>query len=83
MSAISEPPQYRAAVLRHLPLVRHAIAAIGIDEVLAEQLPSDPRNRVRDADCVTLMIENVLHGRVALYNMSGWLKAVDVPSHSF
>ena len=77
MSTVADPPQYRAAVLRHLPLVRHAIAAIGIDETLAEQLPADPRNRVTDADCVTLMIENVLHGRVALYNMSGWLKAVD------
>ena len=77
MSSITDPPQYRAAVLRHLPLVRHAIGAIGIDVVLSEQLPPDPRNRVSDAECVTLMIENVLHGRVALYNMNGWLQAVD------
>jgi transposase len=77
MSTVTAPPPFRAAVLRHLPLIRHAIGAIGIDQVLSEQLPPDPRNRVTDADCVTLMIENVLHGRVALYNMNGWLQAVD------
>jgi hypothetical protein len=77
MSSTPGPTEYRAAVLRHLPLIRHAISAVGIDKVLEKELPPDPRNRVTDADCVTLMIENVLHGRVALYNMNGWLKAVD------
>ncbi len=78
MSNDTEVPQYRAAVLRHLPLVRQAIHSIGIDTVLAAELPRDPRNRVLDVGCVVLMIENVLHGRVALYNMNDWLEGMDV-----
>jgi len=78
MSNDTVDPQYRAAVLRHLPLIRQAIYRIGIDTVMAEELPRDPRNRVLDVDCVVLMIENVLHGRVALYNMNDWLEGMDV-----
>ena len=78
MSNTFDSPRYGAAMLRHLPLLREMIGRLGIREVVHRELPPDPRNRVVDADCVVLMIENVLHGRVALYGMNDWLEATDV-----
>lgn len=66
-----------SAVLRHLPVVRQAIDDLGLLPVLDALLPPDPRMKVSDADCVLLMILNVLHGRVALYHMSEWLVGTD------
>ncbi len=66
-----------AASLRHLPLIREAIRELGIDDVIDELLPADPRMKASDADCVRLMILNVLHGRVALYRMADWLQSTD------
>ena len=78
MSTTVDSQQYGAAVLRHLPLLREMIDRLGIRDVVHRELPPDPRNRVVDADCVVLMIENVLHGRVALYGMNDWLEATDI-----
>lgn len=71
------PISLSSATLRHLPLVREAISELGIDRVIGEVLPPDPRMKVTDADCVALMILNVLHGRVALYHMADWLSGTD------
>lgn len=71
------PISLSPATLQHLPLVREAISELGIDRVLDEVLPPDPRMKVTDADCVALMILNVLHGRVALYHMADWLSGTD------
>ena len=78
MSTPFASPRYGAAVLRHLPLLREMIGRLGIRDVVHRELPPDPRNRVVDADCVVLMIENILHGRVALYGMNDWLEATDI-----
>jgi len=78
MSTTPDSPQYGAAVLRHLPLLREMIGRLGIRDEVHKALPPDPRNRVVDADCVVLMIENILHGRVALYGMNDWLEATDI-----
>ncbi len=40
-------------------------------------LPRDGRNKVSDAECVALMILNILSGRVGLYHMGPWLEATD------
>ncbi len=66
-----------SGTLRHLPLVREAIDKLGIAEVIGGLLPRKPRMVVSDAECVTLMILNVLHGRVALYHMADWLAGTD------
>jgi transposase len=63
--------------LGHLPLVRAVIEKVGIRSVIDRLLPKDPRARVSDGDCVTLMILNILQGRVALYSMQDWLAATD------
>lgn len=65
------------AAVRHLPVIRQAIAELGIDRVLDRQLPADPRMKATDTDCVVLMILNVLCGRVALYRMADWLSGTD------
>jgi len=70
--------ELRPARVAHLPLVRDAIECLGINGVINRLLPGDGRMMVRDADCVTLMILNILHGRVALYRMNEWLATTDV-----
>jgi len=67
-----------SAVVRHLPLVREAISELGLEAALEARLPPDPRMKVSDADCVLVMILNILHGRVALYKMSEWLEGTDM-----
>ena len=66
-----------ALPVAHLPVVRAVIDQLGIREVLDDLLPANPRNRVSDADCVVLMLLNILEGRVALYNMEKWLARTD------
>jgi transposase len=65
-------------VIGHLPLIRAAIDRLGIRAVIDQFLPQDARSEVSDADCVTLAIANILHGRVALYDMGEWLAGMDV-----
>lgn len=77
MSSTSSP-KIVGRSLGHLPLVRHAIDALGIREVVDRLSPPDPRMAVSDGDCVAVMILNVLAGRVALYDMGGWLRHTDV-----
>lgn len=67
----------RPVPLGHLPLVRHAIDALGIRAVVDRLCPPDPRMEVSNGDCVTVMILNVLQGRVALYDMAEWLAGTD------
>lgn len=62
----------------HLPLIRAVIEQLHIPAILDEMLPTDARCRVSDAECVTVMILNILEGRVALYDMQRWLARTDV-----
>lgn len=62
----------------HLPLIRAVIDQLKIPAVLDELLPADPRSRVSDAECVTVMLLNILEGRIALYDMERWLARTDV-----
>ena len=80
LSVSDLPPgsELRSARVGHLPVVREAIDTLGIHSVLSRLLPGDGRMVVRDADCVSLMILNILHGRVALYRMNEWLDTTDV-----
>ena len=68
----------RPAQLRHLPVLREAIDRLHIRDVLNKSLPADSRGIVSDADCVTVMLLNILHGRVALYGMGDWLGGIDL-----
>ncbi len=61
--------ELQPVVLHHLPLIRAIIDRLGIYDVVSDLLPRDPRSEVSDADCVIVMIMNILMGRVALYRM--------------
>jgi transposase len=65
-------------VVSHLPLIRHAIDELGIREVVDRLLPPDGRMDVSDGDCVTVMVLNILCGRVALYDMQERLGGTDL-----
>lgn len=67
-----------ALPVKHLPLLRHLIDRLGITDVLEQLLPKDPLARVSDADCVVVMILNILQGRSALYRMKHWLAQTDL-----
>lgn len=63
--------------LAHLPITTEYIQRLGILTAVDEALPRDGRNKVSDAECVALMILNILSGRVGLYHMGPWLEATD------
>ena len=73
-----ETSPLRPLPVRHLPLIRHAIDELGIREAVDRLSPADPRHVVTDGDCVAVMVMNILHGRVALYDMGTWLADTDV-----
>jgi transposase len=68
----------RPLAVQHFPLVREALRRLGILDVLDALFPKDPRSDVSDADCVSVMVMNLLQGRVALYRMDEWLVHYDV-----
>jgi hypothetical protein len=51
---------------------------LGIREAIDRLSPPDPRHVVTDGDWVAVMVMNILHGRVALYDMGTWLADTDV-----
>jgi transposase len=62
---------------QHSPLIAAVVDAIGITDVFETALPMDPRSTVSHADCVKVMIANILCGRCALLAMPAWLAQVD------
>lgn len=73
-----ESSPLRPLPVRHLPLIRHAIDELGIRQAVDRLCPPDPRHVVSNGDCVAVMIMNILHGRIALYDMGAWLADTDV-----
>lgn len=68
----------KALPLGHLPLVMAVLDDLSITAVLDELLPKDPRSNVSDADCVAIMVLNILGGRTALYRMENWTQKLPV-----
>ena len=75
---IADGIDLRPVQVRHLPVIREAIDRLGIYDTTLDCLPADPRMVANDADCLAVMILNILHGRVALYKMGDWLRTTDV-----
>jgi len=63
--------------LGHLPVVAEYVHRLGIHATIDEVLPMDRRMKVSDAECVTLMILNILQGRCGLYHMGPWAEGTD------
>ena len=53
------------------------IDLLEIPNAVNEMLPIDPCARVSDAQCVKVMLLNILEGRIALYDMENWLARTD------
>jgi transposase len=68
----------QALPLGHFPLVMALLDDLGVTEALDERLPRDPRSHVSDADCVAVMVLNILGGRTALYRMESWTRKLPV-----
>jgi len=68
---------FRPCPLAHLPLISMVARRLGIHSAVDAALPRDGRNKVSDAECVDLMLLNILSGRVGLYHMGPWLAVTD------
>ncbi len=69
--------EFSSFPLAHLPLISEYIHRLGISKQVNLALPPDGRNKVSDAECVALMVLNILSGRVGLYQMGPWLETTD------
>jgi len=63
--------------LAPLPLIAEYTRRLGILRAVDAALPRDGRNKVSDAECVAVMMHNILSSRVGLYHMGPWLEATD------
>lgn len=63
--------------LAHLPVIAEYTRRLGILRAVDAALPRDGRNKVSDAECVAVMMHNILSSRVGLYHMGPWLEATD------
>ena len=61
----------------HLPLIRSILGRLGIPQVVEHHCPKHDQSRVSDAECLTVMVLNILSGRVALYAMEKWCAVTD------
>ena len=61
----------------HLPLIRSILCRLGIPQVVEHHCPRHAQSRVSDAECLTVMVLNILSGRVALYAMEKWCAVTD------
>lgn len=77
-AALMPLPDVHARPLAHLPLVVALLDKLGVTKVLEDVLPKDPRSNVSDADCVNMMVINILSGRVSLYRMEQWTQNLPV-----
>jgi len=68
---------FNVAPVGHLPLIRAAIDDLGITAVINAHCPKHAQARVSDADCMVLLLLNILSGRVALHRMNDWLDRTD------
>ncbi|MBT7304068.1 MAG: IS1634 family transposase [Victivallales bacterium] len=68
---------FHPSQLAHLPIISEYTRRLGILGAVDAALPRDGRNKVSDAECVGLMMLNILSGRVGLYHMGPWLEATD------
>ena len=62
----------------HLPLIRACMDQLGFQDVIDGHLPKHPLAHASDAECLMVMVLNILSGRVALWRMDQWMEKLDV-----
>ena len=58
-----------SAVVGHLPVIRACLDKLGVLDVVDRHLPKHPLAHASDAECLAVMVLNILSGRVALWRM--------------
>jgi transposase len=61
----------------HLPVVRALMDRLHIPQVIDQFCPIPTLARVSDADCVIVLLLNILSGRLALHRIEHWLSQLD------
>jgi len=78
MNPPAPAPTLQAFAVAHLPLIRAIVDDLGIVKAVEARSPKHPLARVSDAQCLVVMMLNILCGRVALFRMNDWLDRTDV-----
>jgi transposase len=68
----------RSLPVGHLPIIRACLDQLGVFAVLDEHLPQHPQAHASDAECLAVMVLNILSGRVALWRMDQRFEHVDL-----
>lgn len=71
-----DPPQR----LGHLPVVADVIRRMGIADLIDQAAPPDPRSKVSNGECVTLILLGVFAGEQSLWRLGDRLSAYDMPT---
>ena len=70
--------EIRSLPVGHLPVIRACLDQLGVFDVLDEHLPRHPLAHASDAECLAVMVLNVLSGRVALWRMDQRFEHLDL-----
>jgi transposase len=68
----------RKAIVGVHPIIAHYIERLNIADIFRSCVPSDNRLIVSVADCVEVLIHNILTQHMALYKLPEWLETVDL-----
>lgn len=60
------------------PIIAHYIEKLNIPDIFRSCVPSDKRLVVSVADCVKVLLHNILTQHMALYKLPEWLETVDL-----
>ena len=70
--------EIRSLSVGHLPVIRACLDQLGVFDVVDAHLPRHPLAHASDAECLAVMVLNVLSGRVALWRMDQRFENVDL-----
>lgn len=70
--------EIRSLPVGHLPVIRACLDKLGVFAVLDEHLPRHALAHASDAECLAVMVLNILSGRVALWRMDQRFEHIDL-----
>ena len=70
--------EIRSLPVGHLPVIRACLDQLGVFAALDEHLPHHALAHASDAECLAVMVLNILSGRVALWRMDQRFEHVDL-----
>jgi hypothetical protein len=70
--------EIRSLPVGHLPVIRACLDKLGVFAALDEHLPRHALAHASDAECLAVMVLNILSGRVALWRMDQRFEHIDL-----